>query len=502
MPPSIESANHDDIGTLPLLRDELNEVSEKASKFFKEDGLTRVQKFIQDMKASDILDLALKKGDFAPDFALPDHEGNMVSSADLLTKGPLVVVFFRGNWCGYCDTTLRVLRRYTPHIRARGATIVAISPQTVEKSASLVKDAGLDFSVVSDLNSEYSQLCNIAFTLTDEIRTFLDSLNVDLTEINGDDSMILPIPATYVIEKDGRVTYSFLDVDFSKRAEPLDILNALPSLDTKKRKTSLNERIGYELAKIRDQLPDLSVRDVFDEIDRLHSADVESAAIRVGDMSPDFKLYDKEGELVDSKRLRRKGPMVVTFYHGQESPLCVLALQAMQKYHSKMRALGASVVAIGPDMTPEALRKLSVLSGARFPLLSDYDSKVAKQFGIAHEMVLPFQTRSDNDSIHTAPPRRMLPLTATYIVDRSGCITYSFVNADHTKRAEPSDVLRILSESLTASSKGMASVCPDKAGQPRRHWTRKGPFSLVLGRRLASPNICSSTSRVAKFFGA
>ena len=115
------------------------------------------------------------------------------------------------------------MRKYSPHFKARNATVVAISPLSVEETAKTAKENGLNFPVLSDTNSEYSQLLNIAFVLDD---TLFD-ITPNLAELNGDESNILPIPATYVIETDGRVTYSFVETDFTQRAEPVDILNAL-----------------------------------------------------------------------------------------------------------------------------------------------------------------------------------------------------------------------------------------------------------------------------------
>jgi peroxiredoxin len=94
--------------------------------------------------------------------ALKEGDGNLVSYVDLHTKGPLVVIFFQGNWCAYDNATLCMIRKYTPYFKARGATVIAISPQTVKASAKTIKEAGLNFTVLSDTNSEYTQLCNIA----------------------------------------------------------------------------------------------------------------------------------------------------------------------------------------------------------------------------------------------------------------------------------------------------------------------------------------------------
>jgi peroxiredoxin len=448
------------IEKLGSLRDELDTVGQN----FMEMAPQELQEIIFDrLKAhaeSEIKELALQEGDVAPDFVLPDSNGNLVSSVDLRAKGPLVVMFFRGNWCAYCDATLRMIRKYTPHFKARGATVVAISPQTVEASANFVKEAGLNFPVLSDTNSQYAQLCNIAYVLDDALKAVFEG--VDLPKQNGDDSYILPIPATYVFETDGRVTYSFLETDFSKRAEPIDVLNALPRLKLHRRR-SLTEKIEFELAKLRDLHPERKMKTLFDEIERLKASDVESSALRTGDKAPDFKLYDERvGNVIDSKKIRKHGPLIVTFYHGHASPLCMLQLEALQKYISKFEAKGATLVALSPPASSSNdLYQTVAYSGAKFPLLSDMDNEVAKQFGIAHETIDYLSSAADWEE------KRTLPMTATYVIDRSGLILYSFVNVDHTQRAEPSKVLKAI---------------PTK--QPRDN-LKRGPFSFVFGSRLA-----------------
>jgi peroxiredoxin len=436
---------------LGALKDELEAIAAGFVQAAPEDVKEMFFESFQAMAESDILDLALKKGDIAPDFCLPDANGEMVSSVDLCSRGPLVVVFFRGNWCSFCNATLRMIRKYSPHLKARNATIVAISPLSVEETAKAVKENGLNFPVLSDTNSEYSQLLNIAFVLDEKLKSFIP----DLKAFNNDDSYILPIPATYVIETDSRVTYSFLETNYTKRAEPVDILNALPPLKSSRR-MSLDEKMQFEIARIRDRHPHQSLKTMYAEIERLKNADVTASALREGSRAPDFKLYSKEGYLLDSKRLRRHGPLIVTFYHGLESPLCMLALESLQKFLPRFEAKGATIVAISPGSISSGA--ITPFTAAKFPLLIDTDNQVAEKFGISNSM-MNYLGRDNK--------KRMLPLTATFVIDRSGKIAYSFVNADHTKRAEPRTVLKTI-----------------PVEQPKFSFKR-GPFSFLTGTRLA-----------------
>lgn len=150
--------------------------------------------------------------------------------------------------------------------------MVAISPQSVEQSKVTRNKAGLNFPILSDVGSEYAQLLNITYVLDDNMKTLVESnAGKIFAEINGtkDGTAVLPIPATYVIQTDGRVSYSFLDTDFTKRAEPVDVLNALPPLVN--RRLSLSERIDVEMGKLRDSFPEHLMQILFGAVEQLSS---------------------------------------------------------------------------------------------------------------------------------------------------------------------------------------------------------------------------------------
>lgn len=449
------------VADLGMLRDDLQALSENFMSVASEEVQEILLNHLKEWKNSDLLHDALKEGDVAPDFVLPDQDGNLISSVDLRAKGPIVVVFFRGNWCSYCNATLRTIRKYAPHFTARGATVVAISPQTIKQSKEMRKNAGLTFPVLSDQGSEYSQLLNIAYVLEDQIKALLEgAAGKSLSEFNGPngyDATVLPIPATYVIQSDGRVTYSFLDTDFTKRAEPVDVLNALPRLP--RRRFSLRERIEMEMGRLRDSHPEHRMKILFDAIDQLKAQGIECRALKVGQKAPDFSFTGRDGERIDSKRLRRNGPLVVTFHYGDRSPLCMIQLEAVQRYLSKLEAKGASVVAISTGAA-----KVSS-SGQqhyyKFPMMQDTpDMSVSKKFGLLHRLPTGHLFGVDGEM--------ELPMAATYVIDRSGTILYAFCDADPTQRAEPSDILKAI---------------PTKF--QRRAPIKRGPFSLLFGGRLA-----------------
>lgn len=187
-----------------------------------------------ELAASRIVQVALKAGDRAPDFLLPDARGGYLRFNDLLAKGPVVVSFYRGGWCPYCNLELRALQQALPDIKRLGAQLVAISPQTPDESLSTAEKNELAFAVLSDIGSATAKSYGVAFDLAEELRPIYTQFGHALPDKNGDDSWLLPIPATYVVDRHGSIALAFIDVDYRNRLEPKEILAVLQVL-TKER---------------------------------------------------------------------------------------------------------------------------------------------------------------------------------------------------------------------------------------------------------------------------
>jgi peroxiredoxin len=188
-----------------------------------------------ELAASGIAQRALKAGDHAPDFRLPDARGGHVRLKDLLATGPVVLSFYRGGWCPYCNLELRALQKTLPEITRLGAKLVAVSPQTPDESLSTAEKNELAFSVVSDVGSATAKSFGIAYDLAEELRPIYTRFGHALPDKNGDESWVLPIPATYVIGAAATIALAFVDVDYRNRLEPTEILTALQSLSKEQR---------------------------------------------------------------------------------------------------------------------------------------------------------------------------------------------------------------------------------------------------------------------------
>jgi len=170
---------------------------------------------------------ALKAGDKAPAFRLDDPDGKPVSSLDLLARGPLVVSFYRGVWCPYCNMELQALQAALPAFEALGASLVAISPQSAVNSRKSMRQNALDFPILSDGYNEVAAAFGLRFSLPDYLVELYKSLKNDLPAFNGDASWTLPMPARYVIAPDRTILYAEVNPDYTRRPEPEDMLPVL-----------------------------------------------------------------------------------------------------------------------------------------------------------------------------------------------------------------------------------------------------------------------------------
>jgi peroxiredoxin len=179
------------------------------------------------LRSTGIATQALKVGAELPALTLSDATGQPVDLKALNASGPLVIVFYRGGWCPYCNLELREWQRLLPQLHELGATLVAISPQTPDNSLSTAEKNELAFPVLSDSRLAAARAFGIAFTLSPELVALYSQVGNDLPTLNGNGQWVLPIPATYLIDATGHVSMAHVEADYRERAEPLQVLKAL-----------------------------------------------------------------------------------------------------------------------------------------------------------------------------------------------------------------------------------------------------------------------------------
>lgn len=188
--------------------------------------------FVRELKRADVSRHSLRRGDLMPIFTLPNTEGRLVHARELLGRGALVLSFFRGGWCPYCRMELEALQEAHPTIVGCGATVAAITPDTGADFIADKRRSRLDFEVLSDADNGVALLFGLVFRVPDFVRDLWLRLGIDLGARHGNDTgtWLLPVPATYIVDRRGRIRHAHVDPDFRKRMEPAEILRRLTAI--------------------------------------------------------------------------------------------------------------------------------------------------------------------------------------------------------------------------------------------------------------------------------
>jgi peroxiredoxin len=209
------------------LRDQFAERKELIAKYVPQDVQAIHAKVVAELKNSGMLDRALGAGAPSPGFELKDHTGNFVRSRGLLARGALVLCFIRGRWDPFCCGQMEAMNAVLPQIGAAGASLLAISPQTVSQSFFMADQHKLRFPLLSDSGNLVARQFGLTYRVPERQESIYRRAFINLPFINGDDSWELPIPATYIIGKDGVIVRVWLDADYMNRPEPADIVRGL-----------------------------------------------------------------------------------------------------------------------------------------------------------------------------------------------------------------------------------------------------------------------------------
>lgn len=186
--------------------------------------------FLKRLDAGQAAAQACKEGDPMPGFLLPSADGRLVGSEELLADGPLVVTFFRGDWCPYCAATLDALEAVLPDLSRAGGTLVALTPETGGRALATRRDRALHYEVLVDVDLAVAMAFGIVFRTPPLYAELLRRRGIDLAERSGNPAWLLPVPATFLVGRDGIVLRAWVNRDFTHRAEPSDIVTALRSL--------------------------------------------------------------------------------------------------------------------------------------------------------------------------------------------------------------------------------------------------------------------------------
>jgi peroxiredoxin len=219
-----ESHAHSDLRSL---REIFAERKEAIAKYVPADVQGIHDRTVANLKAQNFAVHALKIGAVSPSFELPDHNGNLISSADLLSNGRLVLSFIRGRWCPFCVGQMEAMSCIATSIKAAGASLVAISPQA-EKQAFFMHDQHrLAFPLLVDAHNHLARQFGLVYRVPEEQQALYRRTFVNLPFANGDPSWELPIPATFVIDRNGTILFASANEDYTDRPEPLEILSVV-----------------------------------------------------------------------------------------------------------------------------------------------------------------------------------------------------------------------------------------------------------------------------------
>jgi peroxiredoxin len=197
---------------------------------------------VERLRMLQIVEQGLQVGDLLPEFALPDTDGRIVSSETLLAEWPLAVVFVRGPWCPYCTLALEALEEVRPSIERLGAGLVVISPMPADDLRRAAVERELRLLLLSDAGAHYAKTCGVQYEMTEAHIDLYRRLGWDIERFNAGSGWELPVPASYVADRDGVIGFAFADADWSYRAEPAAMVAAV-------------ERLAYPRARRRTVVP-------------------------------------------------------------------------------------------------------------------------------------------------------------------------------------------------------------------------------------------------------
>jgi peroxiredoxin len=206
---------------------ELKKYADASAEKIPQEAQVIMKKGITDLIASDMISKAYKTGDTLPEITLGNAVGKQVSIQEILKEHKVIIAFYRGSWCPYCNIQLRALQQAIPEFEAKGAKLVVIGPEAPDNSLTTKEKHELTFEVLSDIDNKVARSLNLVYQLPSDLQELYKKFGIDLDTNQGNNDQELPIAATYIVEQNGTISYHFLEEDYKLRADPKDILAAL-----------------------------------------------------------------------------------------------------------------------------------------------------------------------------------------------------------------------------------------------------------------------------------
>ncbi|MBP2616791.1 peroxiredoxin-like family protein [Chryseobacterium jejuense] len=189
--------------------------------------LNAFAKSIEDLKTKRMEENSVQVGDQMPEFSLPNALGTIINSEDILKNGKIILAFYRGSWCPYCNLELKFLQDNLSRIKDKDATLIAVSPQRPDHSLSMTEKNNLEFEVLTDVDNNFAEKLGIAFQLQDFVLPYYKDLGIHLSGFNKNMDNTLPVPAVFVVDENKVITYRFLDINYMNRVDVEELIEAL-----------------------------------------------------------------------------------------------------------------------------------------------------------------------------------------------------------------------------------------------------------------------------------
>jgi len=212
------------------LQKRLDTLKQEFTENVPDDALEIMNQETEKLLASDIIAKAIKVGEELPNGTLVTMSGGTVKIDSLINDKPLVISFYRGGWCPYCNLELKALENVSKEIRALGANIIAMTPESIEHIRETKNNNGVSFEVYSDEGSHFAKALGLVFTLPKSLQDIYLTFDIDVEKHNGESKFELPIPTTLIVKPNREIVYIFADGDYTKRSEPTKLLEILRNL--------------------------------------------------------------------------------------------------------------------------------------------------------------------------------------------------------------------------------------------------------------------------------